>query len=82
MVRSPVSKSIVSCHSFEGQFITTLVRRAGSGGDLDKPGLRAATEDVVALLDVDRDGTLGLVEWTVQHALIQAFLSSRRHTRQ
>lgn len=34
----------------------------------------------MALLDVDSDGKLNLVEWTVQHALIEAFLSSRRFT--
>ena len=44
----------------------------------DKSALQAKTEDVVAQLDVDKDGKLGLVEWTVQHALIEAYLNSRR----
>lgn len=45
---------------------------------VDKPGLDASTEEVVAMLDIDKDGKLGLVEWTVQHAVIEAFLNSRR----
>ena len=69
---------LLSCHSVGSHFQRDLLVAAGSDGHLDKPGLRAATEDVVALLDVDRDGKLNLVEWTVQHALIEAFLSSRR----
>ena len=49
---------------------------------LDKPSLLAQTQEVIEQLDVDKDGKLGLVEWTVQHAIIEAFLNSRRFSLQ
>jgi hypothetical protein len=53
--------------------------RESDGPHLDKASLHAKTQELVAQLDVDRNGRLGLVEWTVQHAIIEAFLNSRRY---
>jgi hypothetical protein len=50
----------------------------GAGVDVDRVGLDAQTERLVAELDVDKDGKVGLVEWTVQHSLIEGYLLSRR----
>ena len=78
----------VTVQELEQLWVDTLKLQDKRGGDgwfsdsngpkLDKAGLYAKTQDVVEQLDVDTDGKLGLVEWTVQRAIIEAFLISRR----
>ena len=40
--------------------------------------LRKNVQDVVEQLDVDKDGKLGLVEWTVQRAIMKRGASAQR----
>ncbi len=55
------------------------------GGDADVSRSTMATmtaqaRRVLELLDLDKDGELGLVEWTAQHSILAALLLSEPST--